>query len=201
MKTKYNLLIFSYFNFSGEMSLLKIDHDRRRSGVGFEGRLVFQRCQILCIAIVHLKARHRAEIESSKHHPPIPIPKVGHERSMIGFAILTGKKLRHLLSKRGRYVHLLILTFQIRERVLKDFFRLTCMYLMPIFDVRPIWSKNRFSLFCNNVIATFCYSNLKAENDDDKAAKDCLCDDDGGNVDCHKIPLVSRFIVSFAFCL
>ena len=73
---------------------------------------------------------------------------------------------------------------------------------MPIFDVlRPIWSKNRFSLFCNNVIATFCYSNLKAEaaaeNDDDKAAKDCLCDDDGGNVDCHKIPLVSRFIVSF----
>ena len=77
---------------------------------------------------------------------------------------------------------------------------------MPIFDVlRPIWSKNRFSLFCNNVIATFCYSNLKAEaaaeNDDDKAAKDCLCDDDGGNVDCHKIPLVSRFIVSFAFCL
>ena len=73
---------------------------------------------------------------------------------------------------------------------------------MPIFDVRPIWSKNRFSLFCNNVIATFCYSNLKAEaaaeNDDDKA-KDCLCDDDGGNVDCHKIPLVSRFIVSFAF--
>ena len=76
--------------------------------------------------------------------------------------------------------------------------------LMPIFDVRPIWSKNRFSLFCNNVIATFCYSNLKAEaaaeNDDDKA-KDCLCDDDGGNVDCHKIPLVSRFIVSFAFCL
>ena len=36
-----NLVIFSCVNFSGEMSLLKIDHDRRRSGVGFEGRLVF----------------------------------------------------------------------------------------------------------------------------------------------------------------
>ena len=55
-------------------------------------------------------------------------------------------------------------------------------------------SKNRFSLFCNNVIATFWERLLAA--DDDKA-KDCLCDDDGGNVDCHKIPLVSRFIVSF----
>ena len=56
-------------------------------------------------------------------------------------------------------------------------------------------SKNRFSLFCNNVIATF-WERLLAAADDDKA-KDCLCDDDGGNVDCHKIPLVSRFIVSF----
>ena len=45
------------------------------------------------------------------------------------------------------------------------------------------------------MIATF-WERLLAAADDDKA-KDCLCDDDGGNVDCHKIPLVSRFIVSF----
>ena len=111
---------------------------------------------------------------------------------------------RHLLSKIGTCIS--IYESLLSRKNCIGFIQRTCTYLMPIFDVlRPIWSKNRFSLFCNNVIATFCYSNLKAEaaaeNDDDKAAKDCLCDDDGGNVDCHKIPLVSRFIVSFAFCL